>query len=103
MNSKKLTLFASLFAIIVLIVEFSACDRVSQIVQPTTPQMMKISEVVHILCTCIISYLEEDPVFIVGPLWPFLHTHTHTHTHTIYVPQQPMANTRTYIGLWPRD
>ena len=44
MNSKKLMLFASLFAIVVLIVGFSACDRVSQIVQPTTPQMTKPSE-----------------------------------------------------------
>ncbi len=39
MNTKKLTLFAFLFVITVLIVGFSACDRVSQIVQPTTPQM----------------------------------------------------------------
>ena len=39
MNTKKFTLFAFLFLITVLIVGFSACDRVSQIVQPTTPQM----------------------------------------------------------------
>ena len=38
MNTKKFTLFASLFAIVV-IVGFSACERVSQITQPTTPQV----------------------------------------------------------------
>ncbi|MCY3741060.1 MAG: ABC transporter substrate-binding protein [Candidatus Poribacteria bacterium] len=54
MNTKKLTLFASLFAIVVLIVGFSACDRVSQIVEPTTPQMMETSK--------------EIPVGIVLPL-----------------------------------
>ena len=48
MSTKKLTLFASLFAIVVLIVGFSACDRVSQIVQPTTPQMMKPSEEISV-------------------------------------------------------
>ncbi len=39
MNTKQFTFFAFLFLITVLIVGFSACDRVSQIVQPTTPQM----------------------------------------------------------------
>ncbi|MDE0399688.1 MAG: ABC transporter substrate-binding protein [Candidatus Poribacteria bacterium] len=48
MNTKKFTLFASLFAIVVLIVGFSACDRVSQIVQPTTPQMTKPSEEISV-------------------------------------------------------
>ncbi len=48
MNSKKLTLFASLLAIVVLIVGFSACDRVSQIVQPTTPQMTKPNEEISV-------------------------------------------------------
>ena len=43
MNIKKFTLFAFLFAIVVLIVGFSACDRVSRIVQPTTPQMTETS------------------------------------------------------------
>ena len=44
MNTKKFTLFASLFAIIVLTVGFSACERVPQTVQPTTPQMPETSE-----------------------------------------------------------
>ena len=48
MNSKKLILFASLLAIVVFIVGFSACDRVSQIVQPTTPQTMKTSKEISI-------------------------------------------------------
>ena len=43
MNTKKFTLFTFLFIITVLIVGFSACDRVSQIVQPTTPQMTETS------------------------------------------------------------
>ena len=38
MNTKKFTLFAFLFPIVGLIIGFSACDRISQIVQPTTPQ-----------------------------------------------------------------
>ena len=48
MNTKKFALFAFLFAIVVLIVGFSACDRVSQIVQPNTPQMTETSEDISI-------------------------------------------------------
>ena len=48
MNTKKFTLFASLFAIVVLIVGFSACDRISQIIEPATPQMTEISEEISI-------------------------------------------------------
>lgn len=48
MNTKKFTLFASLFAIVVLIVGFSACERVSQIVQSTTPQMAETDEEISI-------------------------------------------------------
>ena len=44
MATKKFTLFAFLFAIVGLIVGFSACDRVSKIVQPATPQMTEASE-----------------------------------------------------------
>ena len=48
MNTKKFTLFASLFAIIVLTVGFSACDRVSQIIDPTAPQMPETSEEISV-------------------------------------------------------
>ena len=48
MNTKKFTLFAFLFVITVLIVGFSACERVSQIVQPTTPQMAETDEEISI-------------------------------------------------------
>ena len=48
MNTKKFTLFVSLFVITVLIVGFSACDRVSQIVQPTIPQTTEISKEISI-------------------------------------------------------
>ena len=48
MNTKKFALFAFLLAIVGLIVGFSACDRVSQIVQPTTPQMTETSEDISI-------------------------------------------------------
>ena len=48
MNTKKFTLFVSLFAIIVLTVGFSACERVSQIVQPTTPQMSETRDEISI-------------------------------------------------------
>ena len=43
MNTKKFTRFAFLFAIVAIIVGFSACDRVSQVVQPTTSQTQKPS------------------------------------------------------------
>ena len=48
MNIKKFTLFAFLFLITVLIVGFSACERVSQIVQPTTSQMTETSDEISI-------------------------------------------------------
>ena len=48
MNSKKFTLFAFLFAIVAITVGFSACDRVSQVVQPTTPQMTEPSQEIAI-------------------------------------------------------
>ena len=48
MNTKKFTLFAFLFLITVLIVGFSACERVSQIVQPTTPQITETSDEISI-------------------------------------------------------
>ena len=48
MNTKKFTLFASLFAIIALIVGFSACDRVSQIIDPAAPQMPETSEEISV-------------------------------------------------------
>lgn len=48
MNTKKFTLFAFLFLIAGLIVGFSACERVSEIVQPTTPQMTETREEISI-------------------------------------------------------
>ena len=45
---KRFTLFTFLFGIVALIVGFSACDRVSQIIQPTTPQMTEGSEDISI-------------------------------------------------------
>ena len=48
MNTKRFTLFAFLFGIAALIVGFSACDRVSQIIQPPTPQMTEVGEGISI-------------------------------------------------------
>ena len=48
MSTKKFALFAFLFTIGALIIGFSACDRVTQIVQPTTPQMTESSEEIAI-------------------------------------------------------
>ena len=48
MNTKKFILFAFLFAIVAIIVGFSACDRVSQVVQPTTLQMTEPSQEIAI-------------------------------------------------------
>ncbi len=48
MNTKKFTSFVFLFAIVALIVGLSACDRVSQIVKPTTPQVMEVGDDISI-------------------------------------------------------
>ena len=48
MDTKKFTLFAFLFMIVILIVGFSACDRVARIIQPTTPQMAETGEEISI-------------------------------------------------------
>ena len=48
MNTKKFIQFVFLFAIVALIVGFSACDRVSQIIKPATPQMMEVGEDISI-------------------------------------------------------
>ena len=48
MITKKFALFAFLFTIGALIIGFSACDRVTQLVQPTTPQMTESSEEIAI-------------------------------------------------------
>lgn len=48
MNIKKIITFTFLSAIIVLITGLSACERVSQITQPTTPQMVEPSEAISI-------------------------------------------------------
>ena len=48
MNIQKTITFTFLFAVIVLIVGLSSCDRVSEIIQPTTPQMQKPSEEIAI-------------------------------------------------------
>ena len=44
MNSKKIMAFAFISVIVVLIASFIGCERVQQIVQPTTPQMERIGE-----------------------------------------------------------
>ena len=48
MNIKKITTFTFLVAIAALIVGLSSCDRVSQVIQPTTPQMQEPSEEISI-------------------------------------------------------
>lgn len=48
MNTKRFTLFAYLFTVTVLMLGLSACDRISQIVQPTTPQITEDSEDISI-------------------------------------------------------
>ena len=48
MNTKKFTLFAFLFVITVLIVGFSACERMPQTAQPTTPQMTETRDEISI-------------------------------------------------------
>ncbi len=48
MNIKKIITFTFLFFVIALIVGLSSCDRVSQIIQPTTSQMTETSEEIAI-------------------------------------------------------
>ena len=48
MNTKRFTLFACLFTVTVLMLGLSACDRVSQIIQPTIPQMTETSQEIAI-------------------------------------------------------
>ena len=48
MNSKKFIRFIFLFAIAALIVGFSACERVSQIIEPATPQMTETRDEISI-------------------------------------------------------
>ena len=61
MDTKKFTLFAFLFAIAVLIIGFSACDRVSQIVQPATSQMPEVSEDISIGVVLPLTGRLSDP------------------------------------------
>ncbi|RKU18973.1 hypothetical protein C6503_08515 [Candidatus Poribacteria bacterium] len=44
MNIRKIIVLASVLAVIVPITSFIGCERVQQIVQPTTPQMERIGE-----------------------------------------------------------
>ncbi|MDE0690374.1 MAG: ABC transporter substrate-binding protein [Candidatus Poribacteria bacterium] len=44
MNSKKIIAFAFVLVFIVLIASFIGCERIQQIVHPTTPQMESVSE-----------------------------------------------------------
>ncbi|MDE0012796.1 MAG: ABC transporter substrate-binding protein [Candidatus Poribacteria bacterium] len=48
MNIKKIITFTFLFIVIALIVGLSSCDRVSQIIQPATPQMTEVGEDISI-------------------------------------------------------
>ena len=48
MNIRKVTTFTFLFILTALIIGLSSCDRVSQIVQPTAPQMPEPSEEITI-------------------------------------------------------
>lgn len=48
MNIRKIIAFTPLLAVIVLIAGLSSCDRVSQIIQPATPQMTESSEEITI-------------------------------------------------------
>ena len=48
MNIKKIITFTFLSVVIVLIAGLSACERVSQITQPTTPQMIESSKEISI-------------------------------------------------------
>ena len=48
MNTKKFTLLTFLLAIVMLTVAFSACDRVSQIIDPAAPQMTETGEEISV-------------------------------------------------------
>lgn len=48
MNIRKIAILASLFVVTVLMVGLSSCDRISEIAQPTTPQMAEPGEEITI-------------------------------------------------------
>ena len=48
MNIRKIITFTFLFAVTALIVGLSSCDRISEIIQPTTPQMTEVGEDISI-------------------------------------------------------
>ena len=48
MNIRKIITFTFLFSVTLLIVGLSSCDRVSEIIQPTTPQITEIGEDISI-------------------------------------------------------
>ena len=48
MNLKKITTLVSLFGLVVLLIGFSACERVSEVVQPTAPQPVETEEEITI-------------------------------------------------------
>ena len=48
MNIKRITAFAFVLATVVLIVGFSACDQVQQLLLPATPQIEELSEEISI-------------------------------------------------------
>ena len=48
MNIKKIATFTFLFTFVILIIGFSACDRVSRIVQPAVPQITETGEEISI-------------------------------------------------------
>ena len=48
MHTKKFIRFVFLFAIVALIVGFSACERVSEIIEPATPQMTETRDEISI-------------------------------------------------------
>ena len=62
MNTQKLVLFAFPFSIVGLIVGFSACDRISQIVQPTTPWMTKTRADISIGVVLPLTGRRAEPV-----------------------------------------
>ena len=61
MNIRKITTFTLLSVIIVLIAGLSACERISQITQPATPQMAEPSEEISIGVVLSLTGRLSDP------------------------------------------
>ena len=62
MNLRKLTTFTHLLLLIVLIAGFAACDRVSEIVKSSTPELTESSDHITLSVVLPLTGRFSDPI-----------------------------------------